>query len=94
VVKVLLATSAVNVNVQSTARQSPLFWAAARGRSKVIRLLLDYGAEPNYTDKDGRSLLSVAQFYYQNTVVAILTRHESTTQDKRAKKTAIRIVNT
>ncbi|CZR68380.1 related to heterokaryon incompatibility protein [Phialocephala subalpina] len=79
VVEVLLATSAVNVNVQSTAGRTPLFWAAAHGHSKVVRLLLDHGAEPNYTDKDGRSPLSVAQLNRWDTIVAMLTGHESTT---------------
>ena len=63
-----------------------LFRAAAHGRSEVVRLLLDYGAELNYTDKDGRSPLSVAQFYREGTVIAMLTRHESTAQEKRTKK--------
>ncbi|XTI90701.1 ankyrin repeat-containing domain protein [Cenococcum geophilum] len=45
VVEVLLTTSVVDVNVLSTAGQTPLFWAAAYGHSKVVRLLLDYGAE-------------------------------------------------
>jgi ankyrin repeat protein len=79
VVDILLATNAVDVNVQSTAGQTPLFWAAANGYSKVVRLLLDQGAEPNYTDKDGRSPLSIAQFYNHTTIIAMLTRHESTT---------------
>jgi ankyrin repeat protein len=50
--------------VRSIAGQTPLFWAAAYGYSEVVRLLLDHGAELNYADKDGRSLLSVAQFYH------------------------------
>ncbi|CZR65557.1 uncharacterized protein PAC_15457 [Phialocephala subalpina] len=75
-VEVLLATSVVDVNVQSTAGQTPLFWAAAHGYSKVVRLLLDHGAKLDYTDKDGRSLLSIAQFYSQATVIAILNETE------------------
>jgi len=77
VVEVLLTTSVVDVNVLSTAGQTPLFWAAAYGHSEVVRLLLDHGAEQNYTDKDGRSPLSVAQFYHQATVIAMLIRHEA-----------------
>ena len=77
VVEVLLATSAVDVNVRSIAGRTPLFWAAANGHSEVVRLLLDYGAEQNYTDKDGRSPLSVAQLYRQATVIAMLIRHKA-----------------
>jgi ankyrin repeat protein len=94
VVEVLLATSTINVNVRSTAGQTPLFWAAANGYSKVVRLLLDYGAEPNYTDKDGRSPLSIAQFYDQTTVIAMLTEYESITQEKRVKKASTGTGNT
>jgi len=80
VVEVLLATSAVEVNVRSISGRTPLFWAAAKGYSEVVRLLLDHGAELNYTDKDGESPLSIAQFYDEATVIAMLTRHEPTTR--------------
>jgi tetratricopeptide (TPR) repeat protein len=80
VVEVLLATSAVEVNVRSINGQTPLFWAAAFGYSEVVRLLLDHGAELNYTDKDGESPLSMARFRRQATVIAMLTRHEPTTR--------------
>jgi hypothetical protein len=80
VVEVLLATSAVEVNVRSIHGQTPLFWAAANGYSEVVRLLLDHGAELNYTDEDGDSPLSMAQSYRQATVIAMLTRHEPTTR--------------
>ncbi|OCK87689.1 ankyrin, partial [Cenococcum geophilum 1.58] len=36
VVQVLLTTNAVDVNAWSIARQTPLFWAAAHGHSKVV----------------------------------------------------------
>ncbi len=78
VVEVLLATNAVDVNVQSISGRTPLFWAAANGHSEVVRLLLDHGAEANYTDEDGRSPLSIAQARCQDSVVAMLRRHKST----------------
>jgi ankyrin repeat protein len=56
VVEDLLATSAINVNVQNSAGETPLLWAAAFGYSEIVQLLLDYSAIPNYTDRDGRSL--------------------------------------
>jgi ankyrin repeat protein len=80
VVEVLLATSAVEVNVRSISGRTPLFWAAAYGYSETVRLLLDHGAELNYTDKDGKSPLFMAQFYRQATVIAMLTGHEPTTR--------------
>jgi len=76
-VQVLLATNAVDVNVRSISGRTPLFWAAAQGHSEVVQLLLDYGAEQNYTDKDGRSPIHVAQFYHQANVIDILTKHDA-----------------
>lgn len=52
---------------------------AANGNFGVVRLLLDHGAEPNYTDKDDGSPLSIAQLNDHTGVIAMLTRHESRT---------------
>ncbi|KAF4624545.1 hypothetical protein G7Y89_g13625 [Cudoniella acicularis] len=87
VVELLLATKAVDVNVQSANGETPLFWAVQNGHSHVVRLLLDHGAEPNRTNKEGRSALFIAQLYKKDDVIAMLTSHESAKQDQRAKKT-------
>jgi hypothetical protein len=74
VVRVLLATNAVDVNAQSVAQRTPLFWPAASGFVEVVELLLGHGARQNYTDADGRSLLAIAKHYYQADVVDILVK--------------------
>ena len=61
VIHVLLATDAVDVNVLSVPGRTPLFWAAAGGHSEVVEFLLNHGAKQNYTDKAGRSRVSVAR---------------------------------
>ncbi|KAH8649711.1 hypothetical protein BGZ60DRAFT_569767 [Tricladium varicosporioides] len=77
VVKVLLATNAVDVNVRSVSRRTPLFWTAAYGHFEVIQLLLDHGARQDYTDKEGSSPLSIAQCYGRYNVVDILTKYDT-----------------
>ncbi|KAF2726436.1 ankyrin, partial [Polyplosphaeria fusca] len=40
VVKALLATNAVDVNVRSIAGRTPIFWASANGHAEIVELLL------------------------------------------------------
>jgi ankyrin repeat protein len=82
VVEVLLVISTINVNIRSIAGRTLLFWAVVDGYSKVVRLLLDYSTKLNYTDKDGKSVLSITQSYRRATIIAILTRYELIIQDK------------
>ena len=82
-VQVLLTTSAVDANAWSGARRTPLFWAAVNGNSKVVQLLLDHGAKQNYTDEDGRSPLSIAQFYCQAEAINIPTEHNAQERIRR-----------
>lgn len=77
-VEILLATAAVNVNVQDKFGRSPLFMAAANGHSEVVRLLLDHGAKPNPRDKKGRSPFSITKRNYHASTVALVAGHEPT----------------
>ena len=45
--------------VDSTGR-SPLSWAAQRGEDEAVRLLLEYGADPNNNDNTNMTLLHYA----------------------------------
>jgi len=44
----------VNPNSRNTSGQTALHWAAASGNKKIIRLLLDRGADARVADQDGR----------------------------------------
>ena len=74
VVRTLLATNAVDVNVRSASGRTPIFWAAAKGYLEVVKLLLEHGAEYDYVDKDGQSPLSAAQDRGSDKVVEILVK--------------------
>ncbi|KAF2832372.1 hypothetical protein CC86DRAFT_280226, partial [Ophiobolus disseminans] len=64
--------AAVDVNVRSSSGSTPIFWASALGDAEIVQMLLGHGAEQHYTDKDGRSPLSVARSYGQSKVMDIL----------------------
>ncbi|GIJ83065.1 hypothetical protein Asppvi_001582 [Aspergillus pseudoviridinutans] len=55
VVRVLLQSHQVDVNIPSIAGRPPIFWAAAEGHTGVVRLLLEAGANPRVTDTKGDS---------------------------------------
>jgi ankyrin repeat protein len=72
VVKLLLDTQAVDINVRSIAGRSPLFWAAAKGHEDIVRLLLERHANPNFVDKDGQTPLSMAKQNGHDKVIDLL----------------------
>ncbi|OAG02384.1 ankyrin, partial [Paraphaeosphaeria sporulosa] len=71
-VRVLLETNAVDVNGTGLGKYTPLFNPAALDYVEVVKLLLDYGAQQNYKDKDGMSLLTIAHMGGQTKIVEIL----------------------
>lgn len=72
VLKVLLGTNNVDINVESDAKRTPLFRPAANGDIEVAKLLLSHGARQDYTDEDGMSPLGIAKQNGHIEVVAIL----------------------
>jgi hypothetical protein len=85
VVQVLLATKAVDVNVESVSQRTPIFWAAACGFVEIVKLLLAHGARQDYTDVDGKSPLAIAQLQKQGIVSDILTDHNVTAYAANSK---------
>lgn len=61
VVQILLGTNLVDVNSKGISRRSPIFWAAARGRNGIVRLLLEAGADYTFEDINGDTPLSMAK---------------------------------
>jgi ankyrin repeat protein len=60
IVKLLLDTKKMNLKAVSPERQSPLFQAVTYGRTEIVGMLLDAGADANEKDAQGRSILKVA----------------------------------
>ena len=78
IVRILLATNSVDVNVESVSRRTPIFLTAASGYVEIVKLLLAHGARQDYTDKDGWSPLAIARLYRQDIVADVLANHHAT----------------
>ena len=46
-----LERSTAELNVRATDGQTPLWWAASRGDTEKVKMLLKYGADPNISDR-------------------------------------------
>lgn len=66
--------------------QTGLHWAAKRGYCKILRLLLQYGANINLKDVSGRTPLYIACKYNQTDVVRILLANKANTFSKCSRK--------
>ena len=60
VVKLLLDTGKVDVDVKDDDGSTPLSWAAEQGHEAVVRLLLDNGADINIENRSGWTSLQLA----------------------------------
>jgi ankyrin repeat protein len=60
VMHALLARKAL-VNCQDKTGATALYWAALNGQADRVALLLQYGADPHLTDKQGKTPLDYAK---------------------------------
>jgi ankyrin repeat protein len=79
-----LCAKGVNVNMVDSDGETPLTIAitqtgdnekAKKTSLETISILLRYGADPNYRDKDGKTLLHTAVFRERGDLVDVLLRH-------------------
>merc|ERR1719382_1107485 len=65
------------VNQQDLAGFTPLMWAAGRGGTSTVKMLLDYEADMNIKAIRGQTATSFALTSNYNAVVDILERHKA-----------------
>jgi ankyrin repeat protein len=61
VVKLLLDTKMVDVNLKSVSGRTSIFWAAANGYEDIVKVLLQEGADVSLASKNGQTPLSMAK---------------------------------
>jgi ankyrin repeat protein len=70
-----LLSKGANINAQTlpdSLSRTSLMQAALRGRPDVVKFLIDKGADPNITDSNGQTALSLAEQRNNQQVIAIL----------------------
>ena len=93
-VKELLANSATDVNMEDSDKRTALYLAAVMGRTDVVKVLLEHGANPNLADKYGRTALHAAAREGDANMVSELLKHGANPKKKdEDNKTAYDIAN-
>ena len=81
-VKELLANSDTDVNLEDSDKRTSLYLAAVRGRTDVVKVLLEHGANPNLADKYRRTPLHAAAREGDVNMVRELLKHGANPKKK------------
>lgn len=75
--KLLLSTNRVDINAQVSNKYfpTPLMQAAEFGRTEVVKLLLEAGADPDFPNVKGRTALELAVLNRQYDTASLLIEH-------------------
>ncbi|HYG36036.1 MAG TPA: ankyrin repeat domain-containing protein [Clostridia bacterium] len=71
----LLVARGADVNARDMEGSTPLFWTMWQGDSKMVLFLLDHGADPNLTGKEGLTVLASAQKHEMHEMAALISGH-------------------
>ena len=69
----LLCSLGANVNAEGL--DTPLYIAATEGNFEIVKLLVDNGANVNYSNKFGTTPYKIATFFDQNEIADYLLKH-------------------
>jgi ankyrin repeat protein len=72
----LLLAAGAEVNAIQADDFSPLLEAAQNGQLEMVKLLIEYGADPQQTNKDGKNALQIAGEHQHSDIVQYLTLPE------------------
>ena len=81
-VKELLANSVTDVNMEDSDKRTALYFAAVMGRTDLVKVLLEHGANPNLADKYGRTALHAAAREGDANMVSELLKHGANPKKK------------
>jgi ankyrin repeat protein len=74
-IKELVGQGEVNVNDKGVFNLPPLLRAALYGKLEALKILLEFGADKNIRDSQGRTALELAKKYNHSEIVEILLQH-------------------
>jgi ankyrin repeat protein len=80
IVKTLLDTERVNVEARDASSLTPLHIAAQNANDKLVKLLLEHGADPMACDRQGRVPLAMAAAPHNTPTVAVTRSRDSIMQ--------------
>ena len=72
------------VNVRGPARATPLHFAAVAGETKIVKFLLDHGANPRLEDEDGFTAAARAAQEGNDAIASLLRAAEAQAAQPRA----------
>jgi len=74
-IRALVEEGGVNVNDKGFFNLPPLLRAALYGKSEALKVLIEFGADKNIKDSQGRTALELAQKYNHPKIVEILQQN-------------------
>jgi len=73
----LIIENGGNVDIKNNKGETPLMWAAGSGHLKLVKTLLEKGANPNLRDSEKRSLIKITSYDGHDHVVQHLEMLQS-----------------